>query len=122
MHKHQSCTRNALSYYLDTNSESGILLITKVTHVLTHSFWITNDNNFQFHGNVLGVCTNGNARVAMILHYLPMHATLEKHVDILPTLSIDAQLITNLIIMIEKLNPGLSICHNCCSHLIETPV
>ena len=118
MHKHQSCTKHALSYYLDINSESAILLITKVTHVLTHSFWITNDNNFQFFGNVLGLHTNGNARIAMILHYLPTHATLEEHVDILPTLSIDAQLITNLIVMMEKLNPGLSIHHTCCSHLI----
>ena len=60
MHEHQCCTKHTLSYYLDTNSESAIHLITKVTHVLTHSFWIANDNNFQFYGNVLGLCTNGN--------------------------------------------------------------
>ena len=122
MHEHQSCTKHALSYYLDTSSESTILLITKVTHVLTHSFHIANDNNFQFYGNVLGLHTSGNAQVAVLLCYLPTCATLEKHVDILPTLSIDAQLITNLIIMMEKLNPGLSIHHTCCSSLIETPV
>ena len=45
----------------------------------------------------------------MILHYLPTCATLEEHIDILPALNIDAQLITNLIVMMEKLNPGLSI-------------
>ena len=45
----------------------------------------------------------------MILHYLLTHATLEEHIDLLPTLNIDAQLITNLIAMMEKLNPGLSI-------------
>ena len=122
MHEHQSCTKHTLSYYPDTNSESAVHLITKITHVITHSFQNTNDNNFQFYGNVLGLHTNGNARVAMILCYLSTHATLEEHVDILPTLSIDAQLITNLIIMMERLNPGLSICHTCCSHLIETPV
>ena len=60
MHEHQHCTKHTLSYYLDTNSESAIHLITKVTHVLTHSFWIANDNNFQFYGNVLGLRTNGN--------------------------------------------------------------
>ena len=122
MHEHQICTKHALSYYLDTNSELAILLMTKVTHVLTHSFQITNDNNFQFNGYVLGCHTNGNARVAMILHYLPACATLEEHIDIFPTLNLDAQLLTNLIIMMEKLNPGLSICHTCCSHLLETPV
>ena len=115
MHKHQSCTKHALSYYLDTNSESALLLITKVTCVLTHSFSITNDNSFQFNGFVLGHRTHGNARVAMILCYLPTHATLEEHIDILPTLNIDAQLLTNLNIMMEKLN-------TCCSHLLETPV
>ena len=59
--------------------------------------------------NPMHCCTSGNAPVAMMLHYLPTCATLEEHIDILPTLSIDAQLITNLIIMMEKLNPGLSI-------------
>ena len=122
MHKHQSCTKHALSYYLDTNSELAILLMTKVTHVLTHYFQIANDNNFQFNGFVLGHHTNGNARVAMILHYLPTHATLEEHTDILSTLNCDTQLLTNLIIMMEKLNPGLSIHHTCCSHLLETTV
>ena len=89
------------------NSELAILLITKVT---------------QFNGFVLSHHTNENARVAIILHYLPTYATLEEHIDILPTLNIDAQLLTNLIIMMEKLNPGLSIHHTCCSHLLETPV
>ena len=88
MHEHQSCTKHALSYYLDTNSESAILLTTKVTHVLTHSFQIANDNNFQFNGFVLGCHTNGNAQVARILHHLPTRATLEEHIDILPTLNI----------------------------------
>ena len=122
MHEHQSCTEHALSSYLDMTSESAILLITKVTHVLTHSFRITNDNSFQFNGFVPGCHTNGNAQVAMILCYLPTHATLEEHIDILPTLNIDAQLLTNLIIMMEKLNPDLSIRHTCCSHLLETLV
>ena len=122
IHEHQSYTKHALSYYLDTDSESAILLITQVTHVLTHSFRIANDNSFQFNGFVLGCCTNGNTQVAMILHYLPTGVALEEHIDILPTLNIDAQLLTNLIIMMEKLNPGLSICHTCYSHLLETPV
>ena len=122
MHKHQSCTIHALSYYLDMDSESAILLITKVTHVLTHSFRITNDNSFQFNSFVLGHHTNGNAQVAMILHYLPTHVTLEEHIDILPTLNIDAQLLTNIIIVMEKLNSVLSIRHTCCSHLLQTPV
>ena len=122
MHEHKQYTKHALSYQLDTCSGPAILLITKIMHILTHSFRIANDNNFQFFGNVLGLCTNGNVQAAMILPYLPIHTTCVEHIDVLSTLSVDAQLITNLIIMIEKLNPGLSIYHTCCSHLIETLV
>ena len=61
MYKHQSCTKYALSYYLDTYSELAILLISKVTHVLTHSFRIANDTSLLFNGFVLGIRTNGNA-------------------------------------------------------------
>ena len=119
MHEHKQYTKHTLSYHLDTCSRPAILLIAKITHILIHSFRIANDNNFQFYANI---CTNGNVQVAMILRYLPTRATCEEHIDVLPTLSIDAQLITNLIIMMEKFNPGLSIHHTCCSHLIETPV
>ena len=122
MHEHKQYTKHALSYHLDTCSGPAILLITKIMHILTHSFRIANDNNFQFYGNVFNLHTNWNVRVAMILHYLPTCTTCEEHIDILPTLSINAQLITNLIIMMKKLNPGLSIHHTCCSHLIETTV
>ena len=61
----------------------------------------------------------------MILHYLPTHATLEEHIDILPTLGIDAQLITNLIVMMKKLNPGhlfdIHVVHIFWRHLFKCP-
>ena len=60
MHEHKQSTKHALLYWQDTCSEPAILLITKITHILTHSFQIANNNNFQFHGNVLGLRTNGN--------------------------------------------------------------
>ena len=50
MQEHQSCSKHTLSYYLDTYSKLAVLLITKITHILTHSFKISNDNNFQFSG------------------------------------------------------------------------
>ena len=122
MHAHQCCSKHSLSYYLDTYSEAALHLITRVTYVLTHSFRIANANNFQFNGFILGQGENGNARVVMILCCVSTRTVLEEHLDILPTLDFDAQLLTNLIMMMERLRPRLSICHTCCSHLIETPV
>ena len=114
------CT-NSLSYYLDTCSEVALHLITRMTYVLMHSFRIANANNFQFNGFVLGRRENGNACIVMILYCVSTHAVLEEHIDVIPTLDFDAQLLTNLMMM-KRLRPGLSIHHTCCSHLIETPV
>ena len=58
----------------------------------------------------------------MLLHFLPTRVTFKEDIDVLPTLSIDTQLISTFITMMEKLNPGLTIHHTCCSNLIETPI
>ena len=54
MHIHKEFSRPSLADYLDTYSELAVFLIASITHVLTHSFKITNNNGFQFHGHVLG--------------------------------------------------------------------
>ena len=109
MQVHQCCSKHSLSYYLDTYSEAALHLITRLTYVLTHSFRIANANNFQFNGFILGCRANGNARVVMILCCVPTRAVLEEHTDVLPTLDFDAQLLTSLTMMMERLRPGLSI-------------
>ena len=108
---------------MDTYSEFAVFLLAKITHLLTHSFKIANDNGFQFHGHALGhQCTNGNVRMVMCLFYPPTSCIIEDHINIIPSMDIDAQLLTNLVIMIEKAHPGCSIQHRCCNQLMETPV
>ena len=123
MHIHKEFSRHSLADYLDTYSELAVFLLAKVTHSLTHSFKIANDNSFQFHGHALGCwCTNGNVRVVMGFFYPPTSCIIEDHIDLIPSMEIDAQLLTNLVIMIEKAHPGCSIQHCCCNQLMETPV
>ena len=101
-----------MSDYLDTYSELVVFLIARITHLLTHSFKIANDNGFQFHGHALGHChTDGNVRVVMCLFYPPTSCIIEDHIDIIPSMDINVQLLTNLVIMIEKACPGCSIQH-----------
>ena len=104
MHIHKEFSRHSLADHLDTYSELAVFLLAKTTHLLTHSFKIANDNGFQFHGHALGCqCTNGNVRVVMCLFYPPTSCIIEDHTDIIPFMDIDVQLLTNLVIMIEKL-------------------
>ena len=123
MHIYKEFSRHSLADYLDTYSELAVFLLAKITHLLTHSFKIPNDNGFQFHGHSLGCrCTNGNVRVVVCLFYPSTSCIIEDHIDIIPSMDIDVQLLTNLVIMIEKTHLGCSIQHRCCNQLMETPV
>ena len=86
MHIYKEFSRSSLSDYLDTYSELAVFLMAKITHLLTHSFKIANNNGFQFHGHALGNChTNGNLRVVMCLFYPPTSCIIEDHIDIIPS-------------------------------------
>ena len=123
MHTHKEFSRPSLADHLDTYSELAVFLLAKITHLLTHSFKIANDNGFQFHGHALGhQHTNGNIRVGMCLFYPPTSCIIEDHIDIIPSMDINAQLLTNLVIMMEKVCPGCSLRHRCCNQLMQTPV
>ena len=123
MHIYKEFSRSSLSDYLDTHLELAVFLIARITHLLTHSFKIANDNSFQFYGHALGCQrTSGNVRVVMCLFYPPTSCIIEDHIDIIPSMDINVQLLTNLVIMIEKVHPGCSIQHHCCDPVMETPV
>ena len=123
MHIYKEFSRSSLSDYLDTYSELAVFLMARITHLLTYSFKIANENGFQFHGHVLGCChTDGNVRVVMCLFYPPTSCIIEDHIDIISSMDVNVQLLTNLVIMIEKACPGCSIQHHHCDHLMETSV
>ena len=94
-----------------------------VTHLLTHSFQVANDNGFQFYAHMLGRHhTNGNVSMVMCLFYPPTRCIIEGHIGIIPSMDIDAQLLMNLVVMIEKACLGCSIQHHYCHQPLEIPV
>ena len=58
----------------------------------------------------------------MCLFYPPISCIIEDYIDIIPSMDIDTQLLTNLVIMMEKVHLGSSIQHRCCNQLMQTPV
>ena len=105
---HKEYSRPSLSDYLDNHSELAIYLLAKITHLLTHSFQVANDNGFQFYGHTLGCCCiNGNVSMVICLFYPPTNCIIEDHIDIIPSMDVDAQHLTNLVV-IEKAHLGCS--------------
>ena len=123
MHIHKEYSRPSLADYLDNHSELAVYLLAKITHLLIHSFHIANDNGFQFYGHTLGrCCTNSNVSMVLCLFYPPTNCFIEDNIDIIPSMDVDAQLLMNLVIMIEKACLGCSIQHHCCNQPLEIPV
>ena len=76
-----------------------------------HSFQVVNDNGFQFYGYPVGRHhTNGNIRVVMCLLYPPTCYIMEKHLSVTPSMDLDVQLVTNLMLIMEK---------SCLEHLFQ---
>ena len=123
MHIHKEYFRPSLADYLDNHSEVAGCMLAKITHLLTHSFHIANDNGFQFYGHTLGhQCTNVNVCMIMCLFYPPMKCLIEDNIDIIPSMDVDTQLLTYLIAMIKKAHPGGSKQHRCCNQSLEIHV
>ena len=122
MHIHKEYSRPSLADYLDNHSELVVYLLTKIKHLLKHSFDVANDNGFQFYGHMLGRHTNGNVSMVMCLFYPPTNCIIEDNIDIILSMDVDAQLLVNLVVMIEKAWPGCSIQHHCCKQPLEIPV
>ena len=123
MHIYKEYSRPSLSDYFDNYSELAVYLLARITHLLRHSCKIANNNGFHFYGHMLGCCcTNRNVRVVMCLFHPPTNCIMEDHIDIIPSMDLDAQLLTNLVVMMEKAHLGCSIQHRCCNQPIKIPV
>ena len=69
MHIHKEYSIPSLTDYLDNHSELAVYLLVKITHLLTHSFQVANDNVFHFYGHTLGHCRN----VRVVVSFLPSY-------------------------------------------------
>ena len=106
MHIYKEYSRPSLSDCFDNYSKLAVYLLAKITHLLTHSFKIANDQSFQFYGHTLGHHhTNGNVRVVMCLFHPPSKCAEEDHIDVIPSMDLDTQLLTNVVVMMEKARP-----------------
>ena len=89
--------------------------MTEIHVLLTHTFHIANDNGFQFFGYPIGCRrTDGSVWVVMYLVYPPTCSILEDHLNVTPSLDLDVQLVTHLMLMMEKSCPERIIQHYCC--------
>ena len=103
MHIHKQYSLSSACDYFDTTSTLAVTLMTEIHVLLTHTFHITNDNGFQFFGHPIGCKhTDGSVRVVMCLFYSPTCSMLEDHLSVTPSLDLDVQLVTQLMMMMKK--------------------
>ena len=115
MHIYKGYSHPSTCDYFDTSSKLAISLLTKIHHHLTHSFQIANGNGFQFYGYPVGHHRiNGNIRVVMCLLYPPTHYLIEEHLNVTLSMDLNVQLVTILMLMIEKSCPEHLFQHHCC--------
>ena len=112
MHIHKQYSRSSACDYFDTTSTLAVTLMIEIHVLFTHTFHIANDNRFQFFGYPIGrKCTDGSIRVLMCLFYPPTYSMLE---DYLNSLNLNVQLVTHLMMMMEKNCPERILRHYCC--------
>ena len=110
MYIHKQYTRSSACDYFDTASTLVVTLMTEIHVLLTHTFHIANDNGFQFFGSPIGPKhTDGSVRVVMCLFYPPTCSMLEDYLNVTPSLDLNVQLVTHLMMMMEK---------NCPEHIL----
>ena len=123
MHIQKQYSRSSACDYFDTTSTLAITLITEIHVLLTHTFHIANDNGFQFFGYPIGrKRTDGSVQVVMCLFYSPTCSLLEDHLHVTPSLDFDVQLVTQLMMMMEKSCPEHIIRHYCCNFSSDLPI
>ena len=106
MHIHKHYSQSSACDYFDTISTLAFAIMTEINSLLTHAFHIANDNGFQFFGYPIGRRrTDGSVQVVMCLLYPPTCSMLEDHLNINPSLDLDVQLVTHLMLMMEKTCP-----------------
>ena len=123
MHIHKNYSQPSSCDYFDTTSALAVELMTEIHNLLTHSFRVANDNGFQFYGYPIGCRhTDGIIRVDMCLLYPPTCSILEEHLDVTPFIDLDVQLVTNLMLMMEKSCPERLLRHCCCEFPGDLPI
>ena len=65
---------------------------------------------------------DGNVRVVVCLCHLSTHCLLEDHLDVTPSMNLDVQLLTNLMMMMVKSCPEHLLRHRCCELPSDLPV
>ena len=89
--------------------------MTEIHVLLTHTFHIANDNGFQFFGYPIGCKhTDGSIRVLMCLFYPPTYSILEDYLNVTPSLNLNVQLVTHLMMIMGKNCPECILQHYCC--------
>ena len=115
MHIYKGYSHPSSCDYFDISSELAISLLTEIHHHLTHSFQIANDNRYQFYGYPVDCCCpNGNIRVVMCLLYPPTCYLIEEHLNVTPSVDLNVQLVTSLMLMVETSYPEHHFQHHCC--------
>ena len=106
MHIHKNYSQPSSCDYFDTTSALAVELMIEIHNLLTHSFRVANDNGFLFYGYPIGRRhTDGNIRVVVCLLYPSTCSILEEHLNVTPFIDLDVQLVTNLMLMMEKSCP-----------------
>ena len=115
MYIHKQYSRSSACDYFDATSTLAVTLMTEIHVLLTHTFHIANDNGFQFFGYPIGrKRTDGSVRVVMCLFYPPTCSMLEDYLNVTPLLNLNVQLVTYLMMMMEKNCPERIFQHSCC--------
>ena len=123
MHIHKQYSRSSACDYFDTTSTIAVALMSEIHVLLTHTFHIATDNGFQFFGYPIGCrCTDGSVQVVMCLLYPPTCSILEDHLNVTPSLDLNVQLKTHLMLMMEKSCQEHILCHYCCNFSGDLPI
>ena len=103
MHIHKQYSPPSACDYFDSTSTLAVTLMTEIHVLLTHTLHIANDNGFQFFGYPIGrKRTDGSVWVVMCLFYPPTCSMLEDYLNVTPSLNLNVQLVTHLMMMMEK--------------------
>ena len=115
MHIYKQYSRSSACDYFDTTSTLAVTLMTEIHVLLTHTFHIANDNGYQFFGYPIGCkCTDGSVQVVMCLFYPPTCSLLEDYLNVTPSLNLNEQLVTRLMMMVETNCSERIHRHYCC--------
>ena len=99
----------------DCESEKAILAMSLVNYWIMHPFKIANCNGFHFNAYPLGLQSNSNLCVFMMLYDLRSSMYIHCYNDVNLHADVDVQLLYILFGLMDYLQPNLEYTHNCCN-------